>query len=82
MNSDRKIRDDEGYEITLKWMVEKSKLLLDPLTLSPVQRKELQKKYDFWEQRIHEYNRGQMVLLYPELRKVYEAAGVKIQKFE
>ncbi|MEK4351292.1 hypothetical protein MKX41_10630 [Paenibacillus sp. FSL R5-0475] len=82
MNSDRKIRDDEGYEITLKWMVEKSKLLLDPLTLSPVQRKELQMKYDFWEQRIHEYNRGQMVLLYPELRKVYEAAGVKIQNFE
>ncbi|MFD5020044.1 hypothetical protein ACFWMP_14170 [Paenibacillus sp. NPDC058367] len=82
MSGERQIRDDEGYEKTLKWMVKQSKLLLDPLTLSPAQRKELQQKYDFWEQRIHEYNRGQMVLLYPELRKVYEAAGVKIQNFE
>lgn len=82
MNSGRKIRDDEGYEITLKWMVEKSKLLLDPLTLSPVQRKELQRKYDFWEQRIHEYIRGQMLLIDPGRAKLYKSAGVAYQEFE
>lgn len=82
MSSERRIRDDRGYEDTLAWMVKQSKLLMDPLTLSAAQRKELQQKYDFWEQRIHEYKRGQMVLLYPNLKKVYKAAGVEYQEFK
>lgn len=82
MNKDRRIRDDEGYENTLKWMVEKSRLLRDPLTLSAAQRKELQQKYDFWEQRIHEYKRGQIVLIDPGFKKIYKAAGVEYQEFK
>lgn len=82
MNNERKIRDEKGYEATLTWMVDKSKLLSDPLILSQVQRKELQQKYDFWEQRINEYKRGQMLLTDPERLKLYENSGVTYQKFE
>lgn len=81
MSGNRNIPNDEAYEKTLVWMRKKAKLLLDPLTLSAAERKALQQKYDFWEQRIHEYKRGQMVLLYPSLKKIYKAAGVEYQEF-
>lgn len=81
MSSSRSIPNDEAYEKTLVWMREKAKLLLDPLTLSADERRSLQQKYDFWEQRILEYNRGQRVLVDPGIKKIYKAAGVKYQEF-
>lgn len=83
MSKERKIPDDEAYEKTLVWMREKAKLLQDPLTLSAAERRTLQQKYDFWEQRILEYNRGQRVLTDPGIiKKIYKAAGVEYQEFK
>ncbi|MBW4083588.1 hypothetical protein [Paenibacillus sp. S150] len=81
MSSSGRIEDEEAYEKSLAWLVEKAELLSDPLTLTTEERSKLQRTYDFVEQRIHEYKRGHMVLLYPYLREIYKAAGVEYQEF-
>lgn len=82
MSSKGRIEDEQAYEKSLAWLVEKAELLQDPLTLTAAERIKLQRTYDFVEQRIHEYKRGQMILTDPSLRKVYEAAGVEVQEFK
>lgn len=81
MSSNGRIEDEETYENTLAWMVDKAKKLNKPLSMSDAERAKLQRTYDFVEQRIREYNRGQMVLSDPGRRKIYEAAGAVIQEF-
>ncbi|CAH1058802.1 hypothetical protein [Paenibacillus pseudetheri] len=82
MSKDGRIPDDEAYENSLAWLVEKAKLLDDPLTLAAEERQKLQRTYDFVEQRIHEYKRGQMLLTDPVRIKLYKAAGVAYQEFK
>ncbi|MEK5415107.1 hypothetical protein [Paenibacillus sp. FSL L8-0708] len=82
MSSKGRIEDDAAYENTLAWMVEKAELLDDPLTLAVEERNKLQRIYDFVEQRVLEYNRGQMLLTDPGRLKLYKAAGVAYQEFK
>ncbi|ETT46229.1 hypothetical protein BSK66_31665 [Paenibacillus odorifer] len=82
MSSKGRIEDDAAYENTLAWMVEKAELLDDPLTLAVEERNKLQRIYDFVEQRVLEYNRGQMLLTDPGRIKLYKAAGVSYQEFK
>lgn len=82
MSKDGRIPDDEAYENSLAWLVEKAKLLDDPLTLAVEERNKLQRTYDFVEQRVLEYNRGQMLLTDPGRLKLYKAAGVAYQEFK
>ncbi|OMC99146.1 hypothetical protein MKX34_26535 [Paenibacillus sp. FSL R5-0636] len=82
MSKDGRIPDDEAYENSLAWLFEKAKLLDDPLTLAAEERHKLQRTYDFVEQRIHEYKRGQMLLADPGRIKLYKAAGVSYQEFK
>ncbi|MEK4993229.1 hypothetical protein NSS98_25145 [Paenibacillus sp. FSL E2-0274] len=82
MSSKGRIEDDAAYENTLAWMVEKAELLDDPLTLAVEERNKLQRIYDFVEQRVLEYNRGQMLLADPGRLKLYKAAGVAYQEFK
>lgn len=81
MSSKGRIVDEEAYENSLAWMVEKSVVLEDPL-LDNEERKRIQRAYDFVEQRIHEYKRGQMLITDPGRIKLYKAAGVTYQEFE
>ncbi|OMD19980.1 hypothetical protein BJP48_31480 [Paenibacillus odorifer] len=82
MSSKGRIEDDAAYENTLAWMVEKAELLDDPLTLAVEERNKLQRIYDFVEQRVLEYNRGQMLLTDSGRIKLYKAAGVAYQEFK
>ncbi|MEK3770079.1 hypothetical protein MKY14_16125 [Paenibacillus sp. FSL R5-0887] len=82
MSSKGRIEDDAAYENTLAWMVEKAELLDDPLTLAVEERNKLQRIYDFVEQRVLEYNRGQMLLADPGRLKLYKATGVAYQEFK
>lgn len=79
--SGNRIEDEAGYEKSLAWLVEKARLLDDPLTLTTPERIKLQRTYDFVEQRVLEYRRGQMLLTEPWRRKAYDAAGLKYQEF-
>ncbi|AIQ54537.1 hypothetical protein [Paenibacillus sp. FSL R7-0331] len=81
MSSSGRIEDETGYESSLAWLVEKAKLLDDPLTLSKAERIKLQRTYDFVEQRVLEYRRGQLLLTEPWRRKIYDEAGLKYQEF-
>lgn len=80
MSSNGRIADEAAYQKSLDWMVSKAVILDDPLQ-SPEDKSKLQRTYDFVEQRIHEYKRGKMVLMYPGLRKIYQDAGKAFQEF-
>ncbi|CAH1054068.1 hypothetical protein [Paenibacillus pseudetheri] len=79
--SNKKIEDEAAYEKSLSWMVTTSIDLEDPL-LDPAKKVKLRITYDFVEQRILEYKRGQMLLTDPVRIKLYKAAGVAYQEFK
>lgn len=83
MSSKGKIEDEADYENSLAWMVEKAILLEKPLgRLTEEERAKLRRAYDFVEQRILEYKRGQMLLTDPGRIKLYKVAGVAYQEFK
>ncbi|WP_342479488.1 hypothetical protein [Paenibacillus sp. FSL F4-0097] len=79
--SNKKIEDEAAYEKSLSWMVTISIDLEDPL-LDLAKKVKLRITYDFVEQRILEYRRGQILLTDPERIKLYKAAGVAYQEFK
>lgn len=79
MSSNGKIVDEAGYEKSLGWLVERAVLLEDPL-LDPAERTKLQRAYDFVEQRLQEYRRGQLVRQFPGLRDKYKILGLSFQE--
>lgn len=81
MSSKGKIVDEAGYQKSLEWMVLKAAELDDPL-LEPAERAKLQKTYNFVEQRLREYRRGELVLKYPDLRRIFAELGEVVQELE
>jgi glucan phosphorylase len=77
----KKIEDEAAYEKSLSWMIKTSIDLEDPL-LDPAKKVKLRIIYDFVDQRIHEYKRGQMLIADPGRIKLYKAAGVAYQEFK
>lgn len=82
MSSKKRIEDEEGYKTAIDYLTEHGPILDDPLPDPKHDIEKIKRIYAVTEQRIHEYKRGQMVLLYPSLKKVYKAAGVEYQEFK
>jgi len=81
MSSNGKITDEAGYQKSLGWLVEKAVILEDPL-IDPEEKAKLQRTYDFVEQRLLEYRRGELVQLFPGLREIYKILGWTVQERE
>lgn len=79
MSSNGRIVDEAGYQKSLEWMVMKAAELDDPL-LDPAERSKLAKTYDFVEQRLLEYRRGELVQMFPGLREQYKILGLYVQE--
>jgi len=81
MSSSGRITDEAGYQKSLGWLVEKAVILEDPL-IDPEEKAKLQRTYDFVEQRLLEYRRGELVQLFPGLRDIYKILGWAVQEHE
>ncbi|MBY3623780.1 hypothetical protein HGO21_30150 [Acinetobacter sp. CUI P1] len=81
MSSNGRITDEAGYQKSLGWLVEKAVILEDPL-IDPEEKAKLQRTYDFVEQRLLEYRRGELVQLFPGLRDIYKTLGWAVQEHE
>ncbi|MEK3718923.1 hypothetical protein [Paenibacillus sp. FSL R7-0333] len=82
MSSKKRIVDEEGYQTAIDYLTEHAPILDDPLPDPKYDIEKIKKIYAVTEQRIHEYRRGQMLLLHPYLKKIYKAAGVEYQEFK
>ncbi|MEK4236511.1 hypothetical protein [Paenibacillus sp. FSL H7-0714] len=81
MSSNGRITDEAGYQKSLGWLVEKAVILEDPL-IDPEEKAKLQRTYDFVEQRLLEYRRGELVQLFPGLWDIYKILGWAVQEHE
>lgn len=81
MSSNGRITDEAGYQKSLGWLVEKAVILEDPL-IDPEEKAKLQRTYDFVEQRLLEYRRGELVQMFPGLRDKYKVLGWTVQEHE
>lgn len=81
MSSNGRITDEAGYQRTLVWMIDKAIKLDDPL-IDPADRVKEMRTYDFVEQRLLEYRRGELVQLFPGLRDIYKMLGWTVQELE
>lgn len=81
MSSSGRITDEAGYQKSLGWLVEKAVILEDPL-IDPKEKAKLQRTYDFVEQRLLEYRRGELVQMFPGLRDMYKILGWAVQERE
>lgn len=81
MSSNGRITDEAGYQRTLGWMIDKAVILDDPL-MDPVERTKEMRTYDFVEQRLLEYRRGELVQMFPGLRDIYKMLGWMVQERE
>lgn len=73
--SKRKIENEEQYQSSLSWLVEKSKLLEHPL-MDGDARAKLNKQYDYVSQKVREYNINQLAESDSEMKQIYEEAGL------
>jgi hypothetical protein len=81
MSSNGRITDEAGYQKSLGWLVEKAVILEDPL-IDPEEKAKLQRTYDFVEQRLLEYRRGELIQIFPGLRDKYKILGWTVQELE
>ncbi len=66
--SERSIENEEQYQKSLAWLVEKAKLLEHPL-LNVHDRAKLDKQYDFVSQKVREYNINQLAEIEADILK-------------
>lgn len=72
--SERRIVNDEEYERSLSWLIQKAEELEDPL-LDLEKREKLQRLYDFVSDEVQRYQRRQLARQFPYLREHYRALG-------
>ncbi|RAV18865.1 hypothetical protein [Paenibacillus contaminans] len=70
----RRIQNDEQYDKSAMWLVQKAGELSDPL-MPDAEKSELMKKYDFVSAEMQRYRRGELAKEYPGLRKIYAELG-------
>lgn len=66
----RSIENEEQYQNSLAWLVEKAQALEHPLMDGEVKAK-LDKQYDFVSEKVREYNLNR-----PEMKQLYKEAGM------
>lgn len=66
----RSIENEEQYQNSLAWLVEKAQALEHPLMGGEAKVK-LDKQYDFVSEKVREYNLNR-----PEMKRIYQEAGM------
>lgn len=66
----RSIENEEQYQNSLAWLVEKAQALEHPLIGGEAKVK-LNKQYDFVSEKVREYNLNR-----PEMKRIYHEAGM------
>lgn len=81
-----KIQDEEGYERSMKWLVDVAAKLEDPLLTSEDDIldgktvKYWRQAYDLVTEQVQSYRRGKWAVEYPGLAERYETLGWKYNK--
>lgn len=70
----KRIENDEAYDRSAKWLIDKAQQISDPL-IDEAEKTKLMGHYDYVDSEMQRYRRGQMINLFPGLRKVYAELG-------
>jgi len=75
-----KIQDEEGFQKSCDWLVEKAVLLDDPL-IEGDYRARIMAQYNVVEEEVVKYRRAELAHKFPRLREVYRQLGWEIAEF-
>jgi hypothetical protein len=70
----KRIENDEAYNRSAKWLVDKAQQISDPL-IDEADKAKAMRQFDYVDSEMLQYRRGQLVKEFPGLRKVYAELG-------